>query len=147
MANKVLLNYETGAPFPTYPKYNKTCHLNEQIQYIPDGTSSTGNHPLDTGKTYWRNIPSGPTTLKHLYSPIPLNYEQRYTTTPIGTLYDHDYSQTWTTGEGRKKLLGGHYKAWPLTHQNIRETHDYNGYHFERPSDNYYGNEVIKLSK
>lgn len=153
MANKVLPNNDIGQPYPTYPKYSQTCHLNEQIQSIPQNNqffnnNGTGNHPLDTGTTYWRNVPSNPSTLKHLYSTKPLNYEQRYTTTPIGTLYDHDYSQTWTTGEGRKKILGGgHYKTYPLTNANIRESHDYNGFHFERPSNNYYQNEVITISK
>lgn len=127
MSNFTQPNYMSGGPRPFKINHNGYCPDNELIFYIPE-------KDINGKKTEWKNILSAPTTIKHLYSEQPLNYEPIFMAQPQGTLYDHDYAKTYTTGIGKSKIIGGgHYKVWPLTNLHIKEDREYSNYYFERP--------------
>lgn len=133
MSNYVLPNYEFGQPLPRNFGYDPNCPLNEIAFIIPNRTTT----PYSTAKAAcvdWQQVPSSPSTVKHLYSEIPLNYEQMFNTIPKDTLYGFDFSRNWPTGLGRNKIIGGgHYKTWPLTNEHVLESRDYTSYYFKRP--------------
>jgi hypothetical protein len=133
--NLTLSNYANGGPQP-FINGSPLCYLNDQIQYIP---RSPQESPLDANfPTLWTNVPTTNSQVKHLYSPNLFDYEQMYEKQPIDTLYGHDYSQTYKTGLGLNKIVSKHYKVFPLTNANIRETHDYTSWFYPRPSDIYF---------
>jgi hypothetical protein len=135
-ANQSLSNYAEGGPIP-HMNQTPACYLNDQIQYIPRRPEDS---PLDLNyPTLWTEVPAGNSQVKHLYSPNLFDYTQMYNKQPIDTLYGHNYAQTYKTGLGRNKVIGGgHYKVFPLTNVNIRETHDYTDWYYPRPSDIYF---------
>lgn len=121
--NRQLPNRQTVRPsnFGQYV-HTPTCGLNQQAQLIP---SNCVRREL---------VPMSPSNVKHLYDPTPNNYEQRYQSKPVGTLYSHQFKETWPSGLGRQKVLGGgHYKVYPLTNRLVREVRDYTSYHHIRP--------------
>ena len=130
--NKSLPNYELGGPNPKNFTYTPGCATNQQAQLIPEpGSNST--HDIYKPCTVWETVPMGPTTLKHLYSPIPGNYEQRMITRPVNTLYGHQYIENYPTGIGRLKIKSDHYKVYPLTNRHVVESRDYTSYVFPQP--------------
>lgn len=121
--NTSLPDYETGGPHPKNFGYNPACRLNQQAQLIPD------NACID-----WSPVPAPPSTVKHLYSPKPADYDPRMINKPVGTLYNHQFVETWPTGMGQQKVIGGgHYKVYPLTNRHVNESRDYTPYYFPRP--------------
>lgn len=140
MSNYTLPNYEVGRPRPFPINYDGYCPDNDNIIfYIPD-------KDINGKKTEWKQVLKAPTTVKHLYSEQPLNYEPVFMSQPQGTLYDHDYAKTYTTGMGKSKIIGGgHYKVWPLTNVHVKENRDYTNYYFERPDG--YGFETQGFDK
>ena len=126
MSNRGLPNYEFGGPHPRHFGYEPLCPLNEQASLIPKDTS--------TGPILWETKPMSPASVKHLYSHIPFNYEAMYQSVPVGTLYDHNFYQTYPTGLGEKKILfGGHYITFPLTNAHTFEPIDYSMDSFKLP--------------
>jgi hypothetical protein len=95
----------------------KICGVNQIYQSLPP---SSPHNP-----TYWETTAAGPSTIKHLYSGIPNWYPFQKITRPVGTLYEHDYSQFHETGSGKGKRISYHYKPYPLTDRNVRETREY----------------------
>ena len=130
--NRVLPNYESGGPFPQRFDFDMYCPVNEQAQLIPD-------------PDLWETVPMAPTTLKHQYSPIPMNYPEMKITRPKGTLYDQNFVETYPTGMGRRKIIGGgHYKVYPLTNRHVIESRVYTDYYFPRPKwSTEYRNELV----
>jgi len=130
--NKSLPNYELGGAYPKNFTYSPGCLTNQQAQLIPDSTS---NSTRDIYKpcTVWQTVPAGPTTLKHLYSSIPGNYEQIMITRPVNTLYGHRYIENYPTGLGQLKINSDHYKVYPLTNRHVVESRDYTSYSFKQP--------------
>lgn len=136
MANKVLPNYSVGGPLPNPLCYDPRCRTNLQQDIIPSCfPSSPRGDPNQRG---WVSKAITTSSEKHLYSPYLFDYGQMFTTYPMGTLYDSDFSQTYPTGLGREKIIGGgHYKVWPLTNAHIFETRDYTNTYFKRPDWHY----------
>ncbi len=127
MANKSLPNYQFGGPHTQDIPYSSECQTN-LIEFVIPKRDSNGKC------IKWEQKPMAPSSVKHLYSHIPLNYEQMLIDVPKGTLYDHEIHRTYFTGMGREKIIGGgHYKVWPLTNAHILENRDYSDTHFERP--------------
>ena len=123
MSNRTLPNYEFGGPNPRHFGYSKECPLNEEAFLIPENSG-----------VEWEIKPMSPATVRHLYSPIPLNYEDMYMYIPKGTLYDHNFSKSvGSTGMGVNKKIGGHYITWPLTNEHVLEQRDYTSHYFKRP--------------
>jgi len=156
MANIGLPNWELGGPLPPDYKYKFGCITNMQSQVIPDCDSDTIiNHKIvrerdsdgnvraskiigPDANVNWLYTPAPPTTVKHLYEPpnFPYggNYPDRRMYVPENTLYGHQFTQTYPTGMGRQKVIGGgHYKVYPLTNMNVKQSIDYTSYHFPRP--------------
>jgi len=118
--NRSLPNHQYGGSRPQN-FYEEKCHINQISQVLPNGK--------------WEKVPMNPSTVKHLYSTKPNNYEQRFQYRPVGTLYDNDFSQTYKTGMGTRKVIsGGHFKAYPLTNIHTVENRDYTSYNFPRPT-------------
>lgn len=122
-SNRTIPNYETGGPHPKNFTYNPRCVSNEQGSLIPQDA-----HVL------WETVPMSPGNLRHQYSEKPFDYEEMSMSVPKGTLYDHDFSQTYPTGLGMNKIIGGgHYKVWPLTNVHVFEAKDYTVGYFKKP--------------
>lgn len=141
MANLALSNFESGQPYPTTPGFNPHCYLNEQIQYIPvkeDRIHAPLDYKRNPEGVLWDYKPMAPSNVKHLYSPNLFDYEQRRIFTPRNTLYGHDFSQIYPNGMGLTKIIGGgHFKVWPLTNVNIRESREYTDHYFLKPPYTY----------
>lgn len=121
--NWQLPNRQTGGPRPRNFVYSPSCPYNQQAQLVPDDA-----------RVKWERVPMTPSNVKHLYSSEPEGYEQRFQHRPKGTLYDHQFTETWPSGLGRMKVLGGgHYKVYPLTNRHVVESRDYTSYSFPRP--------------
>lgn len=121
MSNRTIPNQEFGGPIPNM-NYSPQCPVNEQADLIPKGV-------------HWQTVPMSPASVKHLYSETPLNYEDMYQSIPMGTLYDSNFSETYPTGLGRKKIIGGgHFKVWPLTNEHVFETRNYTEQYFLKPT-------------
>jgi hypothetical protein len=127
MSNYTLPNYEQGRPRAFPINYNGYCPDNNIIFDIPKRDAN--------GKCVeWKKVLQAPTTVKHLYSEQPLNYEPIFTDTPQQTLYGHEFLKTYSTGMGRSKVIGGgHYITWPVNNVHVKENRDYTNYYFERP--------------
>ena len=109
--------------YPKTPSYDSNCPVNQLYQSLPASSRNGESFP-----TYWETRTAGPTSMKHLYSGIPNWYPMQTITRPVGTLYEHDYSQFHNTGVGRGKRISYQYKPYPLTDRNVRETHEYADY-------------------
>ena len=139
--NKSLPNYQTGGPAPRNFIHDHYCAHNQQAQLIPEDGRCNYKNPssLNSSTSAARKVEikreaMAPSTVKHLYSDEPLNYEQRFKIAPKGTLYDNQFTETHPTGLGRRKVLGGgHYKVYPLTNRHVIESRDYTSYSFPRP--------------
>lgn len=118
-------NYQYGGPRPWQPSRDAShCGTTQLAQIIPKDSD-----------VEWERVPMAPSTVKHLYSEIPNHYEQRFQYRPTETLYGHQFKQTYLTGMGRKKVIGGgHYKVYPLTNRHVTEDREYTSYNFPRPS-------------
>jgi len=103
--------------YPSQPGYNPDCGVNQIYQTLPP---SSPNNP-----TEWETVAVGPTTIKHLYSGIPNWYPFQRMRRPVGTLYEHDYSQFHETGVGVGKRISYQYKPYPFTDRNVREVREY----------------------
>lgn len=135
--NRELPNYQSGGPRPQNFSYYPQCGLHQQAQLLPDERSVTTTAiPANPNvpDCMMAQVPMAPSTVKHLYPSHPEGYEQRFQTVQVGTLYDHQFVETWPTGMGRQKVLGGgHYKVYPLTNRHVIESRDYTSYSFPRP--------------
>lgn len=134
-------NYQTGGARPRNFQHSHYCAHNQQAQLIPENARCNYKdvhhfNPSTSSKkkVEIRREPMSPSTVKHLYSDNPLNYEQRFKLTPKGTLYDHQFIETHPTGLGRRKVLGGgHYKVYPLTNRHVIESREYTSHSFPKP--------------
>lgn len=106
--------------YPQEPNREECCEVNTIYQSLPP---SSPNYP-----TYWRTTAAGPSSIKHIYPDRPNWYPFMKISQPVGTLYEHDYSQFHETGVGQGKRISYQYKPYPLTDQNVRETHNYADY-------------------
>ena len=106
--------------YPPQPGYNTCCPVNQIYQTLPP---SSPNFP-----TQWETTAVGPSSIKHIYSGVPNWYPIRKITRPVGTLYEHDYSQFNETGVGVGKRRSYHYKAYPLTNRDAKEVTPYADY-------------------
>jgi len=106
--------------YPEQPGYSKNCNINQIYQSIPP---SSPNEP-----TFWETTAVGPTSVKHIYTGVPNYYPYQKITRPTNTLYGHDYSQFHESGVGKGKRISYHYKPYPLTDRNVRETREYSDY-------------------
>lgn len=135
--NRTLPNYQYGGAQPRNFVHNHRCAHNQQAQLIPERlTEGCGSTTTTNGIKHveMEHVPMAPSTVKHLYSKEPLNYEQRFQSRPKGTLYDNQFTETFPTGIGKRKVLGGgHYKVYPLTNRHVIESRDYTSYSFPRP--------------
>jgi len=122
MSNKVQVNYYDPV-YPEQPGYCKDCGVNQTYQTLPPSPP----YPPGYG-TKWETVAASPATIKHLYSGVPNYYPIRKITRPVGTLYEHDYSQYHTTGVGKGKRISYQYKPYPLTDRSARETREYADY-------------------
>nr|QBK84792.1 MAG: uncharacterized protein LCDPAC01_02730 [Pithovirus LCDPAC01] len=120
MSNQIAIQNAYDPVYPAQPGYNPNCGINEIYQTIP--SSSPHN------RTNWEHTAVGPSSIKHLYTGIPNWYPIRKITRPVGTLYEHDYSQFHETGVGKGKRISYQYKPYPLTDINVREVHEYADY-------------------
>jgi len=140
--NISLPNYQTGGAKPRNFSHNHHCAHNQQAQLIPEDAKcsykdiTSVNHSTSSkSKVKIEREPMAPSTVKHLYSSDPLNYEQRFKIVPKNTLYNHQFTETHPTGLGRRKVLGGgHYKVYPLTNRHVIESREYTSYSFPKPS-------------
>lgn len=125
-SNRTIPNFETGGPHPKNFTFSPACVTNEQAAVLPARSQY--------GAVEWQTVPMSPGNLRHQYSEKPFDYEDMYMSIPKGTLYDHDFSQSYPTGLGMKKVIGGgHFKAWPLTNMHVFETKDYSSSFFKKP--------------
>lgn len=106
--------------YPREPEYDKSCPINTIYQSLPPTNPST--------PVVWDKVPASPATIKHLYSPLPNHYPPQEIMRPVNTLYGHDFSQFHTTGVGKGKRISYHYKPYPFTDRNVRETRKYADY-------------------
>lgn len=103
--------------YPQTPNIDPNCGVNQIYQSLPP---SSPHNP-----TFWEKTAVGPSSIKHLYTGIPNWYPYRKIVRPVGTLYEHDYSQFHENGSGTGKRISYHYKPYPLTDRNVRETREY----------------------
>lgn len=115
--NRIAIQDALNPYYPSQPGNCKGCPVNQIYQTLPP---SSPNYP-----TAWETTATGPSTMKHIYTGIPNYYPLMKITRPVGTLYEHDYSQFHNTGVGRGKRISYHYKPYPLTDRNVRETREY----------------------
>ena len=121
--NRTLPDRQSGGPRPQNFVHDPQCAHNQQAQLIPDDAC-----------VEWEQVPMAPSTVKHLYGPEPEGYDQRFQTRPKDTLYDQQFTETWPSGLGKKKVLGGgHYKVYPLTNRHVIESREYTSHAFPRP--------------
>ena len=125
--NTSIPNYKNGGPIPGEFDYYPNCRTNTQISYPQRGTIP------------WESKMMSSASVKNLYTEIPNHYPPQLTMVPaISSLYDVNIRQTYPTGKGREKILGGgHMKMWPLTNAHIFESRDYTETSFPRPSWQY----------
>lgn len=71
--------------YPQQPIYRKNCPVNFTYQTI-------NNDPY-APKVDWERTPITGTSIKNLYTGIPNFYPLQYHWTPVGTMYDKDFSQ------------------------------------------------------
>ena len=115
--NQVSLQNPLSPIYPEQPAFRPGCFVNEIYQSLPP---SSPNYP-----TSWETTAVGPASLKHLYSGIPNWYPIQMINRPVGTMYEHDYSQFHETGVGKGKRISYQYKAYPFTNRNVREVRMY----------------------
>jgi hypothetical protein len=118
--------------YPVQPPHNPGCAINSIYQTLP---ANRGNGPLVQGPddvvggpTEWVEVAAGPMSIKHLYTGTPNWYPYRRKRVPVGTMYEHDYSQYHTSGVGRGKRISYQYKLYPFTNRNVREFREYADY-------------------
>ena len=121
--NKVSIQNALDPKYPSQPIFNKNCPINQIYQSLPPSSINSSSYP-----TLWERTAAGPTSIKHLYTGIPNWYPFQTIDRPIGTMYEHDYSQFHETGVGKGKRISYQYKAYPLTNRNVRETRIYADY-------------------
>jgi hypothetical protein len=124
-SNRTIVTYENGGPHPRNFNFSPTCPTNEQASLLPARSQY--------GAVEWQTVPMSPGNVRHQYSEKPFDYEDMYMSVPKGTLYDHDFSMNGPTGQGQKKVMVGHFKAWPLTNRHVFEAKDYNSGYFKKP--------------
>ncbi len=118
--NQIAIQNALNPVYPAQPSYSPNCGINQIYQSLP--SSSPHN------QTYWETTAVGPASIKHLYSGIPNYYPYQKITRPVGTMYEHDYSQFHETGVGKGKRISYHHKVYPFTNRNVREVRDYADY-------------------
>lgn len=118
--------------YPIQPPYNPGCTNNQIYQTLPSARTPTseaqGPYDVIGGPTRWETTAAGPTSIKHLYTGIPNWYPNIHDHHPVGTMYEHDYSQFHTSGVGRGKRISYQYKLYPFTNRNVRERREYADY-------------------
>ena len=134
--NQIPIQNALDPVYPEQPPFNPGCPINQIYQSLPP---SSPNYP-----TMWEKTAIGPTSVKHLYTGIPNWYPFQTIKRPIGTMYEHDYSQFHETGVGRGKRISYQYKAYPLTNRNVRETRVYADHMLPYPSWTYMTNHPVK---
>lgn len=118
--NQIAIQNPLNPYYPEQPGYSSKCGVNQIYQTLPPSS------PHNT--TYWETTAVGPSSIKHLYTGVPNYYPYREITRPVGTMYEHDYSQFHESGVGRGKRISRHYKVYPFTNRNVREVRDYADY-------------------
>jgi len=119
--NKIAIQNALDPVYPKQPGYDPYCPINQIYQSLP----SSSPHP----PTGWQTTAVGPASIKHLYTGIPNWYPMQSITRPVGTMYEHDYSQFHEVGAaGRGKRISYQYKVYPFTNRNVRETRIYSDY-------------------
>ena len=130
---------------PTYPKQpNKDdkCTTNNIYQTLPPYNDDSDN------PTMFKTNIHGPTSLKHIYTGIPNYYPTQQITKPVGTMYEHDYSQYYKYGSGRGKRMSYHNQVYPFTNRKVREEQVYSNYILPRPNlENDDDNDSYRLHK
>lgn len=118
--------------YPVQPPHNSGCAINSIYQTLPanrgNGPLVQGSHDVVGGPTEWVEVAAGPMSIKHLYTGTPNWYPYRKKRVPVGTMYEHDYSQYHTSGVGRGKRISYQYKLYPFTNRNVREFREYADY-------------------
>ena len=115
--NRIAIQDALNPYYPKQPDYNKCCGINQIYQSLP---SSSPHSP-----TAWETTVAGPTSVKRLYTGVPNYYPVQEITRPVGTMYEHDYSQFHETGVGKGKRISYQYQVYPFTNRNVREVRDY----------------------
>ncbi len=118
--NQIAIQNALDPVYPEQPLYSPFCGVNKIYQTLPP---SSPHNP-----TYWETTAVGPASVKHLYTGVPNYYPYQRITRPVGTMYEHDYSQFHESGVGRGKRISYQYKVYPFTNRNVRETRDYADY-------------------
>ena len=116
MANKNVVADALNPYYPEQPSYDERCPINQIYQSLPP---SSPHNP-----TFWEETAVS-TSQKHLYTGVPNWYPFQRIRRPVGTMYEHDYSQFHETGVGRGKRISYHNKMYPLTNRNVREVRVY----------------------
>lgn len=118
--NRIAIQNALNPQYPRQPLYNPYCGVNQIYQTIP----SSSPHP----PTAWETTAVGPASMKHIYTGIPNWYPYMKITRPVGTMYEHDYSQFHNSGVGQGKRISYQYKVYPFTDRNVRESREYADY-------------------
>lgn len=118
--NQIPLQNALNPVYPISPKYCSSCGVNTVYKTLPLGDN-----------TRWETVAVSP-TMKHLYpnKTTPNYYPFQRITRPVGTLYEHDYSQfnsnSTTNGKsGIGKRTSYQYKVYPFTNRNVKEVSEY----------------------
>ncbi len=111
--NQIPITDALNPVYPSQPGYCKNCGVNSIYQTLPENPS-----------VGWEIKPFN-TTVKHLYTGIPNYYPVQTITRPVGTLYEHDFSQMMTSGASYGKRLSYQPKYYPFTNRNVKEFREY----------------------
>lgn len=111
--NQIAIQNALAPVYPDPPGYCGECGVNVIYQTLPENPN-----------VGWETKAFG-TTSKHLYSSVPNYYPVQRITRPVGTLYEHDFSQMFNGGASYGKRMSYQPKYYPFTNRNVREFREY----------------------
>lgn len=116
--NRNVLQDALNPFYPAQPSTTNSCPVNLVYRTLPPYNEPT---PETGGITYWETTVAGPATIKSLYTGIPNYYPPQLISSPVDTLYGHDYSLFHTSGVGKGKRMSYQAQMYPFTDRNVRE--------------------------